>query len=147
MRFFAQRQRRLTAISMLYCGFCFAIGSTITPPIASPTSSTVLNSSQSLNGTCESRTINYITHSLPQACLRYSRSDFTGPELTPVPETQLVGTQTRAFSSETTNRQADVVSSAEANTSPYLESDSALDESSFLSFEDWKKQTLEKEGL
>lgn len=98
-------------------------------------------------GTCGSRTINYITHNLPQVCLRYSRSDSASLEPPYATVTEPAGTETTPNPSGTANSSAETDQSAEELGVPDLDADSALDESTFLSFEDWKKQTLEKEGL
>jgi hypothetical protein len=117
--------------------------STITPPVASSTSFVLPTVTSNPIGTCESRTINYITHNLPQVCLRYARSDsasFESPHATVTDETAPtpLGTLKSPAESGTAAEEPVVVDS---------DADNALDDSTFLSFEDWKKQTLEKEGL
>jgi hypothetical protein len=80
---------------------------------------------------------------LPQVCLRYARSD----------SASLESPHTAATDETTPTLSGAAKSPVESGTSMEelaiadLDADSALDDSSFLSFEDWKRQTLEKEGL
>jgi hypothetical protein len=130
--------------------------------------------------TCEFRTINYITDSLPQLCLRSSWSSTDSPLAVKTASTG----GARAYESHESNRTAklgsithtsyekvaqtvadtgaDEVSHTQdvrptSTASTPSESRSAaiptadaeegeLNDASFLSFEDWKKQTLEKAG-
>jgi hypothetical protein len=128
--------------------------------------------------TCPSRTINYITHSLPQQCLRTSRSapaNGTSIEEAGGSGTAVVDGTTVLQDAVTTDASADEASEASAATgiqkgsagqhsivvtessrtatvedTPKLgledEHDSPLDNSKFLSFEEWKKQNLAKVG-
>jgi hypothetical protein len=131
--------------------------------------------SNTIPATCEFRTINYITDSLPQQCLKssWSNSNATSssifetvgkatvagePEGTIIPGSD--GSNTTNTSggdsqeSETLNETASITSSlpptateTEATEeSPNDIESGELNEASFLSFEDWKKQTLEKAG-
>ncbi|QDS69997.1 hypothetical protein FKW77_003357 [Venturia effusa] len=132
---------------------------------------------------CPARTVNYITHTLPQQCLRTSRAtllspnaNFTGPQTaisaattahhgpaageTPAVngiaalyrESQL-SAEPRAEAAETvvqpTSTQPTSLSESSSSTVPEptdLGPDSPLDDSKFLSFEEWKKQNLARLG-
>lgn len=126
--------------------------STLTPPPLLPT----LTPRSLQNGTCEYRTVNYITHSLPYVCLRNGRvgvladSRITTEMLTiaSTPSSPDEAKSTRHDTATTT-----VMPEATVTTSPKQVSDSmedddveALDQANFMSFEDWKKQTQEKAG-
>lgn len=122
-------------------GFGVVEGSSISTT-ASPTTTAVQSA-----GTCEARTINYITDSLPQQCLRKEWNGFngtgTGGSLIVAsdgPDGNENTTTTSASSSSSTT----AAETAEASATD-LES-GELGEASFLSFEEWKKQTLEKAG-
>jgi hypothetical protein len=118
--------------------------------------------------TCEFRTINYITDSLPQLCLKSSWSVANGTSVKASNAT-VIGDRHAAeditsSSSETASLGQDVVSSTingEAEPSTSITASSPvetaeatatdletgeLNEASFLSFEEWKKQTLDKAG-
>lgn len=99
--------------------------------------------SQPPETTCEPRTINYITHSLPQVCLRCSRTDAAsdGP---PASTTAVGGTTTLAASHDDARPSPSNPGGADT-TAEVEEEEGALDDSSFLSFEEWKRQMLEKE--
>ncbi|KAE8451836.1 hypothetical protein EG329_002676 [Mollisiaceae sp. DMI_Dod_QoI] len=118
--------------------------STISTPITTAVQST---------GTCEARTINYITDSLPQQCLRKEWNGFNGTgmgSVVAVSEGMDGGLNASSFSTTSadstasSNPSSTVPETAEASATD-LES-GELGEASFLSFEDWKKQTLEKAG-
>ncbi|TVY38176.1 Uncharacterized protein LSUB1_G002239 [Lachnellula subtilissima] len=125
-----------------------------------------------LTATCEFRTINYITDSLPQLCFRSSWSNANGSSSTKssgnataaseasesfaVSVTPGVGKETvvgNATSNESvssgrpsaTESIASVALKTPAPSADDLEP-SELNEASFLSFEEWKKQALEKAG-
>jgi hypothetical protein len=101
-------------------------------------------------GTCEARTINYITDSLPQQCLRKEWNGFNGTG-TGTGSASLIITEGQE---NTTTVSADVTAiPSPSSTAPETAEASATDlesgelgEASFLSFEEWKKQTLEKAG-
>ncbi|KAF2484638.1 UNC-like C-terminal-domain-containing protein [Neohortaea acidophila] len=111
--------------------------SSSTPPAASTLS----------NATCVSRTANYITHTLPQQCLRTDRvaangttstaaspsSEATDTTVSDVPTLETVSDSTEAL------KVATVVS-----VDHEAESDSILDDANFLSFEQWKQQNQAK---
>ncbi|KAI9677474.1 MAG: hypothetical protein M1817_006428 [Caeruleum heppii] len=148
------------------------------------------------DSTCQSRTINYLTHTLPQQCLAHTHSAYWSTTTTTitveprVPETALsvepASTTTRRnaqgnppesstepsqslrtetpikvqsihddpnppsqHSANPTDIGSTSVSSTEAATATALSSeevDSPLDNSNFLSFEEWKKQNLARAG-
>jgi len=130
-------------IAAVYCGTHVIHASTTTPFVASLTSLILPAVTSTPIGTCEYRTINYITHSLPQVCLRYARSDsasLESPHTTIIDETTPTLPGIAKFSAEPGKL-------AEGSAIGDADADSALDDSTFLSFEDWKKQTLEREGL
>ncbi|KAI9714847.1 MAG: hypothetical protein M1820_000136 [Bogoriella megaspora] len=130
--------------------------------------------------TCASRTVNYLTHTLPQQCLRTSwsssnatadllqspgsvialgavtvgQNDSPGPaQATSTLNEPSTVTNTEQITSETSEPQSSTTSEAvapsHAATDPPnddSDSDSPLDNANFLSFEEWKKQNLEKAG-
>jgi len=125
------------------------------------------------SATCPSRTANYITHPLPQQCLRTNRaSTATANNTTAATEastptsldvsssgneselhvstTPASGHETQPESSTTsatTSDHPDISSSATATAQELdVETDSPLDNANFLSFEDWKRQNLVKAG-
>jgi hypothetical protein len=126
------------------------------------------------NATCPSRTINYITHTLPQQCLRTDRASVTAGNLSDTASSISVTTSTPASgvsngtkdhvkiasqsvaTSGNTDPKSETVpiekSSAITETSTAIvhetesETDSPLDNANFLSFEDWKRQNLVKAG-
>lgn len=123
---------------------------------------------------CSYRTINYITHTLPQQCLKTSWSDriatistnatATAVESTPALQTssgianEAAGsglddstrsTEPTAVShAEGTDSGEGVVGSGTASTEPdaELETDSPFDNANFLSFDEWKKRNLAQAG-
>ncbi|KZM19383.1 uncharacterized protein EKO05_0002965 [Ascochyta rabiei] len=124
---------------------------------------------------CSYRTINYITHTLPQQCLKTSWSasiptvsiNETAPaaETTPTPQTsasttkegaeEWVGESTgdaaaaaTASSAEVTPSGDIVAGSGTGSTEPdaELETDSPFDNANFLSFDEWKKRNLAQAG-
>ncbi|OIW33936.1 hypothetical protein CONLIGDRAFT_570742, partial [Coniochaeta ligniaria NRRL 30616] len=83
---------------------------------------------------CESRTINYITHTLPQQCLRTS--------WTSTPAT--VATTTGEGASATASTSSGTPGDDKNTTKPVEAEDLAT--SSFMSFEEWKEMMLRKSG-
>lgn len=144
----------LAAIILQLC--MYAAAETSSSPTVTPTttSSHVKTTPPPSNATCESRTINYITHSLASICLRHNRTQLRSTidstsststlpiEGSPSSQTE-VATSSLSLTVTTTSPSAGVVPIPSVDVDP----DSSLDDSSFLSFEEWKKQTLEKEGL
>ncbi|KAJ4304026.1 hypothetical protein N0V88_001631 [Collariella sp. IMI 366227] len=88
---------------------------------------------------CESRTINYITHTLPQQCLRTS---WTSPAPTSVENATVQATATTTATSV-----SDAAPAAQDNgTVPDHAPEEELAASSFMSFEEWKEMMLRKSG-
>ncbi|CZR59298.1 uncharacterized protein PAC_09190 [Phialocephala subalpina] len=139
--------RSFVAAALVLLGFFGAenevgvVGSTISTT-TSPTTTAVQSA-----GTCEARTINYITDSLPQQCLRKEWNGFngtgTGGSLI-VAHDELEGQENITTTSASLIPSTTAAETAEASATD-LES-GELGEASFLSFEEWKKQTLEKAG-
>ena len=135
-----------------------------------------LSTTSSSPSTCPSRTVNYITHSLPQQCLTSARnpsqnnsttshesvvksfSNVTGEVALPVHLTnglstgnQSVATSTSASTEDalhesTTSSAQSVASIAIPEPNISNEDDADLSGGNFLSFEEWKKQNLKKAG-
>lgn len=101
------------------------------------------------DSTCPSRTINYITHTLPQQCLRTdwtsASEDGFDSHATLEKDTQ---TPTNQAVPEKDTPSTPVTSGAVTSTQiePELETDSPLDNANFLSFEEWKKRNLVQAG-
>lgn len=109
--------------------------------------------------TCEARTVNYITDVLPQQCLKSSWSSANGPARSGEGGEKLEGgasgngTQSAGGHNATSVFQApdaqEGTRSSVAEVADAAATDletGELNEASFLSFEEWKKQTLEKAG-
>ncbi|KAF2866469.1 UNC-like C-terminal-domain-containing protein [Massariosphaeria phaeospora] len=143
----------------------------VAPASAAPLTLSIAPSSDT---TCPFRTINYITHTLPQLCLKTSWS----APLQPAPTDGLAVDETSpgppmgipragesrgdaisnaddegASSGPETLREGplspDTVKTDEsllASSEPEVEADSPLDNANFLSFEEWKKQNLVRVG-
>ena len=151
------------AVLLLFCSEQSHASTITTAPKATPT----LESP----ATCEFRTINYITDSLPQQCLRSSWSHSNATSATsakadaPVtsegaesaatsPDAASPGHDAQSTSSgEIISGEATFSISSTAPTASDNTDEAATDletgelnEASFLSFEEWKKQTLEKAG-
>ncbi|KAH8683272.1 UNC-like C-terminal-domain-containing protein [Tricladium varicosporioides] len=132
------------------------IASSITKtPQAAPTSNSP--------STCEFRTINYITDTLPQLCFKSAWTPSASPTAArEAPDTDVKIFAGTSLGSEASKADQDVVQVMQANASmaseptlsaPELsatvaveEESSELNEAAFLSFEEWKKQALEKAG-
>jgi hypothetical protein len=153
-----------------------ASSSTTTPQSSSvATSSTNARIPTDPKGTCPSRTINYITHTLPQQCAKTAWSAPVGAANTETPaieagvtpdlKTTIPGAdgaahnsiKTEGDSSTATVYQAEETGIAAGETTPTegtaseeseseLETESPLDNANFLSFEEWKKRNLEQVG-
>jgi hypothetical protein len=144
---------------------------TVTPaPKATSTSSSKIPTDPPQTQTCEFRTINYITDSLPQQCLRstWSNTNTTAPAPTILNSTiTAVGAAAEsglavpgqgALQEGVYNGEGVVLIpvininisiTPSGTTADTLASDletGELNDASFLSFEEWKKQTLEKAG-
>jgi hypothetical protein len=151
------------AILLLICNVPDRISaSTVTTgPQATP-------NSNSLAATCEFRTINYITDYLPQLCGKSSWSNINVTSATKstegadstvedlpsqaTPSSPVADSYTTSSQDSTTQDEA--VSNTSASSSPTTTANEQavdleggeLNDASFLSFEEWKKQTLEKAG-
>jgi hypothetical protein len=127
------------------------------------------------NGTCPARTVNYITHTLPQLCLTSSRAvptDTTSTEAQSSSSSTFPDHKSASQQGSTTSSQSSLApkisiaaavspsSSTEGADSPPrhtgepetkkidqdFDSDSDLGNAKFLSFEEWKRQNLAKSG-
>ena len=129
-----------------------ATASTITSAAAKPAPTDVAE----LPKTCEARTINYITDSLPQLCLKSSWSVANGTHAKGQNATAsepLTGDGIASSSTGSVEVEASSTSVVETETAAETKEAAAADletgelnEASFLSFEEWKKQTLDKAG-
>ena len=110
--------------------------------------------SLSVTDVCESRTINYITHTLPQQCLRTAWTSPTPPATDGAPPQTAVTTTTTstATTTSTTTVAATVTEAAAASaaqdngTAQDQDAQEELAASSFMSFEEWKEMMLRKTG-
>lgn len=166
------------AVAVLFlCHNLSGAFATTTPPTAKATGTSITSKNQP--ATCEFRTINYITDSLPQQCLRSSwsianssislgvASSATEASTTTIlPYSPVADTTTIVFTSTPNESQATandksipsdpttsmpspsststVTKGSEDETAK--DGDGELNDASFLSFEEWKKQKLEKAG-
>ncbi|KAI1213434.1 uncharacterized protein F4807DRAFT_264999 [Annulohypoxylon truncatum] len=102
----------------------------ITQDVAKPASSTA-----TAEPTCESRTVNYITHTLPQQCLTSAPSAFSTP-----------GTVSATVTSSAADSTSSL-STGDADHEEELDADgNDLSTGAFMSFEEWKAMMLEKSG-
>jgi hypothetical protein len=98
---------------------------------------------------CEFRTINYITHTLPQQCFRTS---WTGPTPTTAPATAADDSSTvrpapaPAEASATDVPAASQENAAGAQDQRHDDGNEELAATSFMSFEEWKEMMLRKSG-
>ncbi|KAI3337013.1 hypothetical protein HD806DRAFT_475410 [Xylariaceae sp. AK1471] len=107
-------------------------GTISTPRDVTKSSSSV----SSIQPTCESRTVNYITDTLPQQCLT------TGPIVS-------IPTSDTAAATATTSTSTNADSSAQVSNAVQDELDEEgedLSTSAFMSFEEWKTMMLAKSG-
>ncbi|OTB07123.1 hypothetical protein M426DRAFT_318153 [Hypoxylon sp. CI-4A] len=89
--------------------------------------------------TCESRTVNYITHILPQQCLTTAPSPFPTPESV---DATITPSSATAESTVSATDNASTIGHEEE-----LDEDgNDLTTGSFMSFEEWKAMMLEKSG-
>jgi len=141
---------------------------------STPITATITTTPQPSNsppGTCDFRTINYITDTLPQLCGKssWSSTNITAATKSAVVENssttsdaQVTGTTTPSNhdpshdnlpspagtepNSQVVSSTAGSASSSLVATDPAEPDSSELNEASFLSFEEWKEQTLKKAG-
>lgn len=90
---------------------------------------------------CESRTINYITHTLPQQCLRTS---WTSPDSTAASATD--GQATASSTVTATASSPSPEPTQEGSGAQHGADEEDLAASSFMSFEEWKEMMLRKSG-
>src|SRR5256885_13819802 len=131
--------------------------------------------SSSLNATCPARTVNYITHTLPQLCLASSRPipiDTTSTEAgrsylfdsttnsSAIPQANTISEEsspTLTSSITAASSRAPLLQSPESPSRSAAEPETKLDDADldsesdlgnakFLSFEDWKRQNLARSG-
>ncbi|KAI1340447.1 UNC-like C-terminal-domain-containing protein [Xylariaceae sp. FL0016] len=100
--------------------------------------------------TCESRTVNYITHTLPQQCLTSSPSASTSATAT-APESATTTTTTTATNASShsveSTAQPALDPSIAAQDDRELDADgNDLSTGAFMSFEEWKAMMLAKSG-
>ena len=164
-----------TLLSALLCVLACSVHASVTSTPAAQTTPIAASSS----ATCPSRTVNYITHGLPQQCLTSSwRSTPTstavnatvdappGGSLLPTfasnatsgpSNTNEIGPETSQTVRTPSETSKDATTSAEHESStpssttigpPHTGSDesSPLEDEKFMSFEEWKKQNLQKVG-
>lgn len=106
-------------------------------------SETAVTTAPAATEVCESRTINYITHTLPQQCLRTSWTSptpaVTADDSTIQPTVTTTTTATTAIETPGPVQDNDTAQGQDAQ-----EEDLAA--SSFMSFEEWKEMMLRKSG-
>jgi hypothetical protein len=124
-------------------------GSSISSAPSKPTPTEVTE----LIRTCEARTINYITDSLPQLCLKSSWSAANGTHAKEQNATEaqagdgIVGSSMGSAEEVSSTSPVEAESTAETREAVATDLETGeLNEASFLSFEEWKKQTLDKAG-
>ncbi|POR38448.1 Uncharacterized protein SLP1 [Tolypocladium paradoxum] len=120
----------------------------VSSPASSPASSAPSGSSPSSSpGLCEARTINYITHRLPQSCLTSSWMGSRSPLSEPS-----AGNATYPSASNGTPQSEPERSSAQAATATASDSEASGAQTAdpaaatFMSFEDWKEMMLRRAG-
>ncbi|KAK3901925.1 UNC-like C-terminal-domain-containing protein [Staphylotrichum tortipilum] len=99
------------------------------------------HASRPVTDVCESRTINYITHTLPQQCLRTAWTSPTPPATDSAPTHQSPPVTTIATTTTTTTATA-----TDNGTAQDQDAQEELAASSFMSFEEWKEMMLRKSG-
>jgi len=156
------RHELAAALLLLFCQLLARTSASTITTAPRPTATPILNA------TCEFRTINYITDTLPQLCLRSSWSQANATLKSAAAGTTTISSEGQSEESEVPKSQtapqngatgetvssgATATTSIIATTSPEAEPASATDvdagelnDAAFLSFEEWKKQTLEKAG-
>ncbi|KAK0099682.1 hypothetical protein ONS96_008179 [Cadophora gregata f. sp. sojae] len=149
MHLSGQHFRIAATIPLLLLSTITAANASTITTAPKPTAPTI--SSAAATGTCEVRTINYITDTLPQQCLKSSWSSANGTAVRAVEGGEATTTLSGEAQSSGNGTSTVVVdlaspaSQAAGAAATDLET-GELSESSFLSFEEWKKQTLEKAG-
>lgn len=150
------------------CALAQATNGTHAPDSSSTATASATSSPTTAATTCPYRTINYITHRLPQQCLRTSWSaptpsaaadELGGQGALTTPEVVVPWARQDASGSEVSAEagavrpEATAAGDSAAGTAstgtqaePELETDSPFDSDNFLSFEEWKKKNLERVG-
>lgn len=143
---------RIPAQLFRYCAAAVLFATTTASTITSAAKPTATDVAE-LPKTCEARTINYITDSLPQLCLKSSWSVANGTQAKGVNGTASETLGGEGVVSSSIEVEASSTSTAEAESTMETKEAAATDletgelnEASFLSFEEWKKQTLDKAG-
>ncbi|KAK8022166.1 hypothetical protein PG993_012933 [Apiospora rasikravindrae] len=136
----AQQQSDDNASSTSYTSGSSSISTGSYTTITAHDATRSLPPSTTAQSTCESRTVNYITHTLPQQCLTTTHSS------TPAPSTQ-----SAAGPAQQTPPTAAAASASEAaqkvDEEHELDSDgNDLSTGAFMSFEEWKEMMLKKAG-
>lgn len=134
----------LCDLRILWVSACLLYYASATATITSPPQPSNTPAAREADGTCESRTVNYITHSLISVCLRNGRLGVLADHRTDLEvesSTQTLDVPTGRSEAYSTVSESSLPSSEPTTTEEEL---GALDEGSFLSFEDWKKQTQQK---
>lgn len=161
------------AVALAAAVFGFGLSGTVDGAVSF---ASVVPGGERIMPTCKAVAVNYITHGLPQQCLRISRtstvvslaSETVEPSLIPVTAVSHRGlnfgrppnvsaekpptTTAAATTATTTEASPAPLSSSTSNaeftapTDPPKEDDSPLDTANFLSFEEWRAQNLAKAG-
>lgn len=161
------------AVALAAAVFGFGLSGTVDGAVSF---ASVVPGGERIMPTCKAVAVNYITHGLPQQCLRISRtstvvslaSEIVEPSLIPVtavshrglnfgrppnvsaekPPTTTAATTTATTTEASPAPLSSSTSNAEftAPTDPPKEDDSPLDTANFLSFEEWRAQNLAKAG-
>ncbi|KAF1953201.1 hypothetical protein CC80DRAFT_494821 [Byssothecium circinans] len=169
----------LLLCSLSTCGVAQSANETTaveSSPVPTPSASSTSSpskypaASSFADSACPFRTINYITHTLPQQCLR---TDWAAPsqrasveegevEATLTPESVAAsvrdwiveagtegkeqGTRPQETEAKETAEVETVIGTASIEAEAELETDSPLDNANFLSFEEWKNRNLAQAG-
>ncbi|KAK4188699.1 UNC-like C-terminal-domain-containing protein [Podospora australis] len=142
----------------------FDTNATVTPPTTTTTTTTVTSTATAVPSvvvgdgiglappdTCEFRTINYITHTLPQQCLRTAWTSptpaATAADVSASPSDVPAASTTASEKASTATMETGTRQEAEQ---PHTDVQAGEEEdpvaSSFMSFEEWKEMMLAKSG-
>ncbi|VUC23282.1 unnamed protein product [Clonostachys rosea] len=115
--------------------------------------STITNNASSTVATCEARTINYITHTLPQSCLTSSWTSPTSAKDQPWTQTNSNASTTNGPNKSaaepvtlTTGTSSVPAGTQESSETQAESTASEPDATPFMSFEDWKAMMLQRTG-
>ena len=95
---------------------------------------------------CEARTINYITHTLPQSCLTTSWASSSTSTEDAKKTTTATDANASVTKSESTRTTAEPTSTTDEATASETSSEAEAEETPFMAFEDWKEMMLRKAG-